>query len=68
VKDRRARRLSPTRGRVVPAGEAGVGSGAGELVDGEPLPARRAEGRAWPVRDAEVRLGAQPTALELGHR
>jgi hypothetical protein len=39
----------------VPAGEAGVGSGAGELVDGDPLPARRAEGRAWPVRDAEAR-------------
>jgi hypothetical protein len=53
---------------VVPAGEAGVGSGAGELVDGEPLPARRTEVRAWPLGDAEARLRAQPAALELGHR
>jgi hypothetical protein len=33
----------------------------------KPLPARRAKGRAWPVRDAQARLGAQPPALELGY-
>ena len=51
---------------VVPAGEAGVGSGAGQLVDGEPLRARRAEGRAWPGRDAEARLVTGPRRSSSG--
>jgi hypothetical protein len=52
----------------MPAGEASVGSETGELIDREPLPAGRAAGRAWAMRDAEARLGAPPAALELGHR
>jgi hypothetical protein len=55
---RRAAR--PARPELVPAGQAGVGSGAGQLVDGEPLHAGRAEGRAWSGRDAEARLVRSP--------
>src|SRR4051794_15966632 len=58
----------PDPSEVDPPFEVAADLGPGELVHGEPVPARRRERADRPVRDLERSLPLPPPGLQLRHR